>query len=276
MEDIKDTKKTSFWIWIIVAIIIVFLIYLGFWKLNEIWFPIPKNAAEFGDSFGGINALFSALAFAFLIVTALMQKKELQYQREELIQTRKELSRTASAQENSFEISKSQMLEHKHDRNFQINSDMFNELKQDISNVSLGEFKGIDAIDQFLKLHARYHNAQNKKVLLAKDYFNRELLYILKHYELLQLSLLEVDMDTSRQKVISYLVLSFYRTHLLTTEEYIMVWIEQTLKVEKFGKIKFFQDHYELLKRIRTKNREIEKHVEFNFIRGGDSLLAKG
>ncbi len=271
----SDEKKTNFWIWIFVAILTVFLIYLGYWKLNEIWFPIPESAAEFGDSFGGINALFSALAFAFLIVTALMQKKELQYQREELIQTRKELSRTASAQENSFEISKSQMLELKHERNFQIISEMFYKLKQDINSLNLGDIKGIGAIDQFFKVHSRYHKVQDKKNLLAMDYFRRELLYILKHYELIQLSLLELEIGPSRQKVISYLILSHYRTHLLTTEDYIIIWVEQTLKVEKFGKIKFFQDHYELLKHIKTRNKELEEKLELEFIREGGSLLTK-
>ncbi|UGU15966.1 putative phage abortive infection protein [Sinomicrobium kalidii] len=40
--------------------------------------------------FGSINALYSGLAFAGIIFTILLQKKELNYQREELRETRKE------------------------------------------------------------------------------------------------------------------------------------------------------------------------------------------
>lgn len=43
-----------------------------------------ENRGLSGDMFGGITALFSGLAFAGLIFTLFVQKKELQYQREEL------------------------------------------------------------------------------------------------------------------------------------------------------------------------------------------------
>lgn len=62
--------------------------------VSTIWFLfglgaylLPSTAEEsgqFGDMFGGITALFSGLAFAGLIFTLFVQKKELQYQREEL------------------------------------------------------------------------------------------------------------------------------------------------------------------------------------------------
>ncbi len=54
------------------------------------------QAAAFGDIAG---AVFSAFAFAGLIVTALMQREELSLQRKELRETRAELKRTADAQE---------------------------------------------------------------------------------------------------------------------------------------------------------------------------------
>lgn len=47
----------------------------------------------FGDQFGAVNALFSALAFAGLIYTIILQMKELRYQREELVDNRKEMAR---------------------------------------------------------------------------------------------------------------------------------------------------------------------------------------
>ncbi len=61
----------------------------------------------FGDMFGGVNALFSGLAFTGIIFTILLQRKEFELQREELKATRKvmdEQSETLSIQrfENTF------------------------------------------------------------------------------------------------------------------------------------------------------------------------------
>lgn len=94
----NQDKNTNFWSWILIAILIVLLLFIGFWLLNRYWYEVPSTAAEFGDSFGMANTIFSALAFSFLIVTAVMQKKELELQREELSETRKELKKSADAQ----------------------------------------------------------------------------------------------------------------------------------------------------------------------------------
>ena len=51
----------------------------------------PNVRGTFGDMFGAINALFSGLAFAGLIITLIMQHEELGYQRQEITQTNEEL-----------------------------------------------------------------------------------------------------------------------------------------------------------------------------------------
>jgi len=50
----------------------------------------PNIRGTFGDMFGSINALFSGLALAGIIITILLQQKELRLQRQELSETRKE------------------------------------------------------------------------------------------------------------------------------------------------------------------------------------------
>lgn len=103
MED-KSFEKTNIGKWIGIAIGIVLLIFIGFWLLNRYWHELPPTAAEFGDSFGAANALFSALAFGFLIVTVLMQRKELEYQRKELQDTREEFKQqNATLKQQLFE-----------------------------------------------------------------------------------------------------------------------------------------------------------------------------
>lgn len=52
------------------------------------------NAGAAGDMFGGLTALFSGLAFAGLVTTLFMQRKELTIQRKELTLQREELSQT--------------------------------------------------------------------------------------------------------------------------------------------------------------------------------------
>jgi len=70
---------------IIVSIWIISLLILGIWV---------SNGNEIGDSFGAVNALFSGLALAGIILTILMQKDELKLQRRELELTRYEMEMT--------------------------------------------------------------------------------------------------------------------------------------------------------------------------------------
>jgi len=95
----EKIKKINLSYWIIVTVIIVIIIFFLVVFSLFTFFKIPKTANEFGDSFGIANAIFSALAFAFLIVTALMQRKELELQREELHENRLELKRSVRAQD---------------------------------------------------------------------------------------------------------------------------------------------------------------------------------
>lgn len=81
-------KDTTF---VVVSIgICVFII--GLWLLT--YFLMidldPTERGTIGDMFGSINALFSGLALAGIILTIYLQRKELKFQGEELKETRKE------------------------------------------------------------------------------------------------------------------------------------------------------------------------------------------
>ncbi|HYF68236.1 MAG TPA: hypothetical protein VD884_08870 [Ohtaekwangia sp.] len=67
------------------------------WMVVLITVPIVEDhlsAGSYGDSFGIVNALFSGLASAGVIITILLQKEELSLQRQELKLTRDELTET--------------------------------------------------------------------------------------------------------------------------------------------------------------------------------------
>lgn len=68
--------------------LVIFLSFPIYYLLLSSFFEELSERAHFGDSFGSINAFFSAMAFLGVIVTILMQRDELRTQRQE-----KDLSR---------------------------------------------------------------------------------------------------------------------------------------------------------------------------------------
>ena len=87
-KDIVEEKDTNIIITaIIVSITIIVLWLSSYFILKDL--PL-KERGTIGDMFGSVNSLFSGLALAGIILTILLQKKELKFQREELKQTRKE------------------------------------------------------------------------------------------------------------------------------------------------------------------------------------------
>lgn len=103
----KEKEDKEYWIWIIgssFALVIIGFWFFTYFNLKEVDFV---DRGTFGDMFGSINALYSGLAFAGIIFTILLQRKELKYQREELRETREEFktqNRTLKLQrfENTF------------------------------------------------------------------------------------------------------------------------------------------------------------------------------
>jgi uncharacterized membrane protein len=90
-------------LWLFVALVVVVLIQVLYALLVFTWLGHligyqMADRGQFGDLFGGVNALFTGLAFAGVIYTILLQSNELELQREELRLTREELHRSADAQ----------------------------------------------------------------------------------------------------------------------------------------------------------------------------------
>jgi hypothetical protein len=86
----KENKKN------IAPYFIIFAGVVTLWCLS--WYLITTyvnttEQGQFGDMFGAVNALFSGLAFAGIIITILLQKEELTLQRQELKDTRKEFGK---------------------------------------------------------------------------------------------------------------------------------------------------------------------------------------
>lgn len=86
-------------LYLIVAIILIFLLY---WYFVSTAVGTAQDGGFFGDMFGGLNALFSGLAFAVIVYSIFQQRKEIEnqdkalsLQRQEMARTQAELAKTA-------------------------------------------------------------------------------------------------------------------------------------------------------------------------------------
>lgn len=159
----KEETKSRLWIWIVVAIIGV----LAAWGLS--WWLINKNIdctterGTFGDMFGAVNALFSGLAFAGLIVTLLYQKEELKLQREELAQTREELK----GQREEFEEQNKTMKRQRFENTF---FNMLSLQQEIVANLSFEYYVNPNTCPPNIPAEHFYHNS-SKGLLRGREVF---------------------------------------------------------------------------------------------------------
>ena len=105
-NDIETKKVKIIAQYAVISVIVVWA--LTFFLL---FLPESEKRGQFGDMFGAVNALFSGLAFAGLIITLILQMKELGLQRDELEETRKELKNQREEFEKENETLKYQRFE---------------------------------------------------------------------------------------------------------------------------------------------------------------------
>lgn len=101
------------------------------WYLIDLFIQNPQGQGVFGDKFGAINALFSGLAFAGLIITLILQKKDLGLQRDELEQTREELKNQCLEFETQNKTLKQQQFESALYNMLQLQQQIVNDLAYD-------------------------------------------------------------------------------------------------------------------------------------------------
>jgi hypothetical protein len=86
-EKDSENNYLKWFLWIAIIIVVIAIVYpIVFWQIIPNW----SDAGTFGDSYGALNAVFSGLAFAGVIITIQFQRKELGVQQQELKDTRKE------------------------------------------------------------------------------------------------------------------------------------------------------------------------------------------
>jgi hypothetical protein len=104
----KKSKPLNLTLILAIAVLVVILLWLS----TFLYFPDPGGELgpnEIGDMFGMANALFSALAFAFLIYTSLLQMQELRLQRLEMEENREQLKSSAEAHQERVKLTQQQI-----------------------------------------------------------------------------------------------------------------------------------------------------------------------
>ncbi|MDY3339509.1 hypothetical protein PG279_10030 [Riemerella anatipestifer] len=86
--------------YIIILSILSLIFIIGSWYFTfENLKKLPfEERGTLGDMFGGLNTLFSGLAFCGIIISILLQSSELKMQRDEIKQNREELKNSVKAQ----------------------------------------------------------------------------------------------------------------------------------------------------------------------------------
>lgn len=159
----NEETKSRLWIWIIIAIVGVIAMWgLSWWGINK-FIDEPTNQGTFGDMFGAVNALFSGLAFAGLIVTLLYQKEELKLQREELKETRNELN----AQKLEFQEQNKTMKRQRFENTF---FNMLSLQQEIVANISFDEVKTI--FDFHTHTQDEQRTSYNGRSLFREMYLN--------------------------------------------------------------------------------------------------------
>ena len=83
MENQKETSNKEWFYRFIKCVVAAIILWALSWAFVDYLYDNGGDRGTFGDKFGAINALFSGIAAAGMIITLWMQKEELRLQREE-------------------------------------------------------------------------------------------------------------------------------------------------------------------------------------------------
>ena len=237
-----DSKKIRWWPWLLFPGVMIL------WGISIVllpeWFSTPAERGEFGDSFGGVNALFSGLAFAGVIWAILLQREELALQRKELANTRGEMKEQKRAiQKESFERSFFQFLE--------ILDTKYNSMEYKIHSDKI--YKGTEAFG-----HAVLENQPFKICYYMNPYFSL-LLKLLRFID-------QADFSENFEEKIFYTDILRDR---MTNDELILFFLLGTAPQLNLG-AEYNRENGKILKEL------IEKYSLFlNIILYRDDLLEK-
>ncbi|SDX81652.1 putative phage abortive infection protein [Paenibacillus sp. CF384] len=190
-----------------------------------------------GDMFGAINALFSGLAFAGIIYTIMMQRKELALQREELKLQRDEVAKSTQELAGQREQMEFQRFE----------TTFFNLVKvygDVVSEISIGTARGREV---FIKVMNNLHQNNNDFEFVFKGFH-----YLLNHYFNTATTIVEyvhkhkVLIESDKQQYIK-----FFRSQI-SEYELILIYCFTNRNIELLSLFEYYKFFEELNDTVKT------------------------
>lgn len=227
--------------WIALIFLVILILWFGSgWFIYKVW--DENTRGTIGDMFGAINSLFAGLAFAGLILTIAIQRKELtvqtdavKMQTEELKMQREEISRSADQLEKQRKLMDFQIILGTLTGMLAVKREAINNIRYD-SSTGLAVFKHVI-------VHKR--NRQDKLV----ESYRKELNYYLSvYFDTLQY-IMHSELDDSQKEELMSLVF----THTSTEEASVLMFFSENNQHRLF-----------LLNKVRigekVKGRELSKN----------------
>ena len=122
----KRNEYKYFWPIVFLSLIIVF----GFWFINyHFLVGDTVNRGTFGDMFGAVNAVFSGLAFAGIIISLYLQRIDLKTQKEQLELNYEEVRKTNEEFELQNKTLSIQLFENQYYKMIELHKDNVQEMK---------------------------------------------------------------------------------------------------------------------------------------------------
>lgn len=148
-----SNTKVSYWLLAGPVLAVISLWGASWWFLHD-----DPNRGIFGDMFGGINALFSGLAFSALFYTLFLQRKELELQRLEIQQTRVEIR----GQKEQLEAQNRTLKKQNFENSFFSLLNLQNQILREVSLT--GDSTHYRGRDGFMRLYAQLQSAYQKTI----------------------------------------------------------------------------------------------------------------
>ncbi|MEN3968661.1 hypothetical protein [Acinetobacter sp. BWR-L5] len=283
--------------WSITLLFCIFIIWIFFpflltWLAEHLNFQIQNaddvNYGTFGDTYGALNTLFSGLAFAVLIITLFLQRKELHDQR-------LEIQRATDIAEGQRKITDQQRIlieQQIHDVKvqnfytlfFKFLDEKHRKVEEMDKRLTNGNFNGDTHFDKFIYFIENHFGDSISKLSIYKPDFDNNLLKNVIHEAVIYANrhTANVILDSEYIEYLCF-ILRFIESHkeLDIIEDAIQIFVSYQSFNESYtmllmtiylgdDELKNYIVRYALLRKIKTSAFEND-----NFFRLADALFGK-
>jgi hypothetical protein len=259
MTAAKGHKKIVGWLFPT----LLFGFVLTVWALTWYFLAGRPDRGTFGDMFGSVNALFSGLAFAALIYTIFLQRRELKLHHQEIELTHREVKAQVEQLQAQNITLKKQSFEDTFFQLLRLQNDITNSIDLNVSNGQV--VKGRDCFEYLYKAFKEIGSQTvtvppgdteiNIKYLKFYDQYESEIgHYFSNLYNVIKF----VDTsDVERKRLYT----NFVRAQL-SSFELIIIFYSALTELDKGGKFKALIEKYAMLKSVPKSKLLNPQHLE--------------